>query len=196
MPRLLWVSLAVALTAALLAVSRVGAPPASGVDDSAWRQALVPLWLWSTERLVGFMILNLGLTAKIPLTFSPGRLSSRQTYRMAQAPVNNPWPATKAQAAVVAGLLDAFNQEFDTPTPGPAVPATRLRQILAGGTVFALLTGEPAVGVALVTLRPNIWYDGPVALLDELYVGFPTRCEARRSAPGRRRRPRAGPAAR
>jgi GNAT superfamily N-acetyltransferase len=50
------------------------------------------------------------------------------------------------------------------------VLATRLSRILAGGDVIALLTGDPAVAVALLTLRPNVWYDGPGALLDELYV--------------------------
>jgi GNAT superfamily N-acetyltransferase len=74
------------------------------------------------------------------------------------------------EAPVVAELLDAFNREFDTATPGPAVLTRRLTHLLDGGSVVALLVGEPAIGVALLTFRPNVWYDGPVALLDELYV--------------------------
>lgn len=87
-----------------------------------------------------------------------------------QPPVGTPRVATAAQAATVAELLDAFNREYDTPTPGTSVLTTRLARLLAGGDVIALLTGDPAVAVALLTLRPNVWYDGPVALLDELYV--------------------------
>ena len=78
--------------------------------------------------------------------------------------------AAVAEARTVAELLDAFNTEFGTPTPGPAVLAGRLERLLTAGQVVALLAGDPAVGVALMTLRPNVWYDGPVALLDELYV--------------------------
>ena len=89
---------------------------------------------------------------------------------MAPGPVGTPRLATVADVAVVAELLDAFNREYDTPTPGPAVLAMRLRRLLAGESVLALLTGDPAAGLALLTLRPTIWYDDPVALLDELYV--------------------------
>jgi GNAT superfamily N-acetyltransferase len=89
---------------------------------------------------------------------------------MEQRSVVTPRVATVEEAATVAGLLDAFNREYSTPTPGPAVLATRLRRLLAGTEVIALLAGDPAVAVALLTLRPNVWYDGPVALLDELYV--------------------------
>lgn len=78
--------------------------------------------------------------------------------------------ATPHDAARLAELLHAFNTEFDTETPGVAVLAERLRALLDGPSTFAVIGGDPATGVALVTLRPNVWSDGPVALLDEMYV--------------------------
>ena len=78
--------------------------------------------------------------------------------------------ATASDAAVVAELLDAFNREFDTPTPGTEKLTARLRHLLAGDGLVALLTGEPVNGVAILSFRPSVWYEGPAALLDELYV--------------------------
>ena len=78
--------------------------------------------------------------------------------------------AAAEDASTVAALLDAFNREFDTDTPGPEVLAVRLGRLLGSPTTYAVLAGDPAVGVALVTVRTNVWTDGRVALLDELYV--------------------------
>lgn len=92
-------------------------------------------------------------------------------YRAAVTP--DAWAprlATVDDAADAARLLHDFNTEFDTPTPGPEVVADRLRVLLAGDGTFAVLAGTPPVAIALVTLRPNVWYAGPVALLDEMYV--------------------------
>ena len=83
--------------------------------------------------------------------------------------------ATPDDAEEVARLLHDFNREFDTPSPGVEVLAPRLRRLLAGDETIAILAGTPAVGVALVTFRPNVWYAGRVALLDELYVVPPLR---------------------
>jgi GNAT superfamily N-acetyltransferase len=76
--------------------------------------------------------------------------------------------AGPGDAARVAVLLDDFNIEFDTPTPGEQILEERLRTHLAGGQMFAAVVDDFAV--ALVSLRPNVWYSGPVGLLDELYV--------------------------
>lgn len=81
-----------------------------------------------------------------------------------------PRRARPDDAGTVARLLHDFNTEFDTPTPGVAVLTERLQSLLAEPGTIAYLIGEPAAGVALVTLRSNVWYEGPVALLDELYV--------------------------
>jgi GNAT superfamily N-acetyltransferase len=78
--------------------------------------------------------------------------------------------AAVADAPVLADLLDRFNREYAEATPGLVVLSARLERLLVGENVFALLAGDPAVGLALVTLRPNVWSSGPVALLDELYV--------------------------
>lgn len=85
--------------------------------------------------------------------------------------------ATPDDAVALAQLLHDFNTEFDTPSPGPGVLAPRLADLLAASSTFAVLAGTPAVGLALVTVRPNVWYDGPVALLDELYVAPERRDE-------------------
>jgi GNAT superfamily N-acetyltransferase len=82
----------------------------------------------------------------------------------------SPRLATVDEAEDIAGLLHDFNAEFDTPSPGVAALAGRLRVLLDGDDTFAVVAGAPLVSVALVTLRPNVWYSGPVALLDEMYV--------------------------
>ena len=81
-----------------------------------------------------------------------------------------PRSATAAEARQLAGLLDRFNREFGAPSPGVEILTARLERLLGGGQVIALVAGEPVVGMALLTLRPNVWCEGPVALLDELYV--------------------------
>ena len=73
-------------------------------------------------------------------------------------------------AGEVGRLLHDFNTEFDTPSPGADVLTERLATLLAGDSMFAILVGSPAVAVALVSIRPNVWYPGRVGLLDELYV--------------------------
>lgn len=80
--------------------------------------------------------------------------------------------ATPADAAVVAHLLIAFNTEFDAPVPTRADLERRFRLLLARPEVLVLLGGERDAprGFALATLRPSPYYDGPLAVLDELYV--------------------------
>lgn len=74
--------------------------------------------------------------------------------------------ATVGEAELVAKLLHDFNTEFDTPVPDNL--ERRFAQLIARDDVIVVLAGE--VGFAYLTLRPSPYYDGPVAMLEELYV--------------------------
>ncbi len=81
--------------------------------------------------------------------------------------------ATVADAEVLGRLLWDFNTEFDTATDAADVLGARFRRILALEDIVAVLAEDPdttAVGFALMSLRPAIWFDGPLAQLEELYV--------------------------
>ncbi|MFF1383498.1 GNAT family N-acetyltransferase [Arthrobacter sp. NPDC058288] len=67
-------------------------------------------------------------------------------------------------------MLHDFNTEFGTPSPGIDELESRLSRLLGGEDVVVLLVGEPPSGLAVVSFRLNVWYPGPVAILDELYV--------------------------
>ena len=77
--------------------------------------------------------------------------------------------ATPADAATLGRLLWDFNTEFETETDDPDVLAGRFARLLARDDVIVVLGGEDDA-FALVTLRPAVWFDGPVAQLEELYV--------------------------
>lgn len=83
--------------------------------------------------------------------------------------------ADVADADEIARLLHEFNTEFDTPSPGVEVLRERLVRLLTDDSMFAIVAGDPLVAVGLISLRPNVWYGGRVALLDELYVEPPHR---------------------
>jgi GNAT superfamily N-acetyltransferase len=84
--------------------------------------------------------------------------------------------ATPADADVLGRLLRDFNTEFDTETDDAEVLAGRFARLLGLPEIVAVLAEEDAgdgrspVGFALVSLRPAIWFDGPVSQLEELYV--------------------------
>lgn len=73
-------------------------------------------------------------------------------------------------AADVGRLLDAFNTEFDDPTPGPEFLAGRVAELIKAGEMTVLLAGEGPDGLAVIRLRPTVWSDGNEAYLEELYV--------------------------
>ena len=84
--------------------------------------------------------------------------------------------AVPADGPVLGRLLWDFNTEFETETDDAQVLAARFTRLLDLPEIVAVLAehdagdGPVPVGFALVSLRPAIWFDGPVSQLEELYV--------------------------
>lgn len=79
-----------------------------------------------------------------------------------------------AAVTAAAQLLHDFNREYDDPSPPVEELAGRLRSLLDGGDVVALLArprhDDAAVGVAVMRVQPSLWGRGREAYLAELYV--------------------------
>jgi len=78
--------------------------------------------------------------------------------------------ATPDDAHTIGRLLDAFNREFDEPTPGSDQLARRLAELMRAGDCVVLLAGDPPGGLAVLRFRPSIWDPGLESYLAELYV--------------------------
>lgn len=78
--------------------------------------------------------------------------------------------AKPTDAAAVAQLLHDFNTEYEDHTPGVPALTERLGELLAAGEATVLLAGDPALGFALLRLRPSLWAKAEDAYLEELYV--------------------------
>lgn len=83
--------------------------------------------------------------------------------------------AGPADADDIGRLLDAFNREYDDPTPGPSKLATRIRQLIEDGDTVVLVGGGGPDGVAVMRFRGSIWSEGLECYLAELYVTPPKR---------------------
>ena len=83
--------------------------------------------------------------------------------------------ANAGHARIVAQLQIDFGAEFGEPEPPVAVLEPRFRKMIESPAAFVLLIGDPESpdgpdGYAVVTLRPSVYTDGDLAVLDELYV--------------------------
>lgn len=78
--------------------------------------------------------------------------------------------ATVNDAGDIARLLHAFNTEYDEFSPGEEVLAERAREMIESEEIFVVLGGEGPDGIALLSIRRQIWTGEPDAYLQELYV--------------------------
>jgi hypothetical protein len=73
-PKLLWVSLALALAAGLLALRRASTRTPYGEDRRwvwSWRTVLAPPWRWPRHRLIGFALVSIWIAIGVVLGYQP-----------------------------------------------------------------------------------------------------------------------------
>ena len=85
--------------------------------------------------------------------------------------------AKSEDASDLASMLRDFNLEFGEPSPGEEFLASRVEALIYRDSKRFLIAhlgnqtaGGPPDGFAQIDLRPSVWSEGPVALLEELYV--------------------------
>ena len=78
--------------------------------------------------------------------------------------------ATAADAPAFGRLFQAFNEEFDEPTPDADVVAERAAPLIESGEMVVLLAGEEPDGFAELRFRPSLYTGKLDAYLGELYV--------------------------
>jgi len=78
--------------------------------------------------------------------------------------------AVPDEFAAAARLLVDFNAEYGDPAPDPEWLARHLAGLVAAGDTSVLLTGGPAVGVAVLRFRTASWAAETEAYLAEFYV--------------------------
>jgi ribosomal protein S18 acetylase RimI-like enzyme len=78
--------------------------------------------------------------------------------------------ASAADASTFGRLLNAFNTEFDEPTPAAEVIAERAAPLIASGEVTVLFGGDGPDGFAELRFRPSLYTGALDAYLEELYV--------------------------
>lgn len=84
--------------------------------------------------------------------------------------MNGPRLADSGDAPAIGRLLDAFNREYDDPTPGPAWLADRVVTLIEAGDTYVVLTGAGPDGLVVIRERPALWADAPEWYLAEAYV--------------------------
>ncbi len=78
--------------------------------------------------------------------------------------------ATSEDAGHVGRLLHDFNEEFDDFTPGAEVLAERAAEMIETGEIGVLLGGDGPDGIAMLTVRRQLFTFKPDVYMQELYV--------------------------